>query len=91
MLDYTHADGCSVTGGIVYRGAAIPQLAGTYFYSDYCSDWVRSFHYTGGQATERADWPTLSPGSGVLSFGEDAAGELYILSANGGVFRIVAQ
>jgi glucose/arabinose dehydrogenase len=91
VLDYTHADGCSVTGGIVYRGPAIPQLAGTYFYSDYCSDWVRSFRYAGGQATERTEWPTLSPGSGVLSFGEDTAGELYILSANGGVFRIVAQ
>jgi glucose/arabinose dehydrogenase len=91
VLDYTHADGCSVTGGIVYRGPAIPQLAGTYFYSDYCSDWVRSFRYAGGQATERTEWPALSPGSGVLSFGEDAAGELYILSANGGVFRIVAE
>jgi glucose/arabinose dehydrogenase len=90
VLDYTHADGCSVTGGIVYRGAAIPELAGTYFYSDYCSDWVRSFRYAGGQATEQVEWSSLSPGSGVLSFGEDAAGELYILSAAGGVYRIVA-
>ena len=91
VLDYTHADGCSVTGGIVYRGTAIPALAGTYFYGDYCSNWVRSFRFAGGQATDRRAWPGLSPGSGVLSFGEDAAGELYILSANGGVYRIVAQ
>ena len=91
VLDYTHADGCSVTGGLVYRGSAIPALAGTYFYSDYCAGWVRSFRYAGGQATERLEWPGLSTGSGVLSFGEDAAGEVYILSANGGVYRIVAQ
>ena len=47
VLEYSHSDGCSVTGGHVYRGTAIPDLAGTYFYSDYCGGWVRSFRYVG--------------------------------------------
>jgi glucose/arabinose dehydrogenase len=91
VLDYSHSDGCSVTGGYVYRGAAIPGLAGTYFYSDYCGGWVRSFKYAGGAATEAGSWSALAPGGGVPSFGEDAAGELYVLSAEGGVYRVVAH
>jgi glucose/arabinose dehydrogenase len=89
VLDYTHSDGCSVTGGYVYRGSAIPALAGTYFYSDFCGGWVRSFRYVGGAVTEAGSWNALEPGGGVPSFGEDSAGELYILSASGGVYRIV--
>ena len=91
VLDYTHSDGCSVTGGYVYRGTAIPDLAGTYFYGDYCGGWVRSFRYTGGQVTEGGSWSTLAPGGGIPSFGEDGAGELYVLTAAGGVYRIVAH
>lgn len=89
VLDYTHSDGCSVTGGFVYRGSAIPDLAGTYFYSDFCSGWVRSFRYAGGAATEAGSWEALAPGGGIPSFGEDSAGELYVLTASGGVYRIV--
>lgn len=89
VLDYDHSDGCSVTGGYVYRGSAIPDLAGTYFYSDYCGGWIRSFRYVGGVATDMASWPALEPGGGVPSFGEDGAGELYVLTGDGGVYRIV--
>jgi glucose/arabinose dehydrogenase len=92
VLDYTHADGsCSVTGGYVYRGSAIAGLAGTYFYSDFCSGWVKSFRYANGQATAQLTWPDLAPGGNVTSFGEDAAGELYVMTSDGGVFRIVAR
>ena len=91
VLDYTHGDGCSVTGGYVYRGTAIPDLAGTYFYADFCSGWVRSFRYTGGQVTEAASWDALAPGGNISSFGEDGAGELYVLTSAGGVYRIVAN
>jgi glucose/arabinose dehydrogenase len=91
VLDYTHGDGCSVTGGYVYRGTAIPDLAGTYFYADYCSGWVRSFRYTSGQVTEAGSWDALAPGGSISSFGEDGAGELYVLTAAGGVYRIVAN
>ncbi|MGH7630425.1 MAG: PQQ-dependent sugar dehydrogenase [Gemmatimonadales bacterium] len=85
---YNHGDGCSVTGGYVYRGSAIPALQGTYFYSDFCSGWVRSFRYSNGEAAEEREWAALEAGN-VTSFGQDAAGELYILAAGGTVYRIV--
>ena len=91
VLEYDHGQGCSITGGYVYRGAAIPALQGHYFYGDYCSGWVRSFRFQDGQAVDQAQWPTLAPGGAVLSFGEDQAGELYVLSGSGSVFRIVPQ
>jgi hypothetical protein len=90
VLDYDHSGGnCSVTGGYVYRGAAIPSLHGTYFYADYCAGWIRSFRYQDGQVTGQTEWPSLSPGENITSFGEDALGEIYILTAQGGVYRIV--
>jgi len=91
VLDYSHSDGCSVTGGYVYRGAAIPGLVGTYFYSDYCGGWIRSFKYAGGAVTEAGSWDALAPGGGVPSFGEDAAGELYLVTRSGGIYRIAAR
>jgi glucose/arabinose dehydrogenase len=91
VLDYDHSNGCSVTGGYVYRGSAIPELDGIYFYADYCRAWVRSFRFSGGQPTDQRTWPELSPGGSVTSFGQDAAGELYVLTAEGGVYRIVRR
>lgn len=88
VLEYDHGDGCSVTGGYVYRGSRIPSVRGHYFYADYCGGWVRSFRYSGGAAADRRSWDFGSIGS-VLSFGEDAAGELYVLSGNGRVYRMV--
>jgi glucose/arabinose dehydrogenase len=87
-LQYSHSDGCSVTGGYVYRGSAIPSLQGTYFYSDFCGGWVRSFRFASGAVTEEHEWPALDAGS-VTSFGQDSNGELYILAAGGTVYRIV--
>lgn len=87
--EYTHADGCSVTGGFVYRGDDIPALRGHYFYSDYCEGWIRSFRYAGGAATEPRTWDVPGVGN-VTSFGEDARGELYVLTAGGAVYRIRA-
>lgn len=91
VMEYNHLDGCSITGGFVYRGQAIPALQGTYFYSDYCSSWIRSFRFANGQATERQQWTTLTPSGQVVSFGEDAAGEVYVLSSNGTVWQIVSR
>ncbi|HEU5042071.1 MAG TPA: hypothetical protein VFT84_14680, partial [Gemmatimonadales bacterium] len=91
VLEYSHGSGCSVTGGYVYRGAAIPALQGHYFYADYCQGWVRSFRLEGGTVVDEADWPTLRPGGPVPSFGEDAAGELYVLAAGGQVFKVVPR
>jgi hypothetical protein len=92
VLDYDHSgDNCSVTGGYVYRGSAIPTIQGTYFYADYCAGWVRSFRYQNGEAVDPKDWVALRPGGSITSFGEDAQGELYILTAQGGVYRIVKK
>jgi glucose/arabinose dehydrogenase len=88
-LEYGHNQGCSITGGYVYRGSAIPALQGMYFFADYCQGWVRSLRYSGGVATEVTEWPTLRPGGLVMSFGEDAVGETYVMTADGAVFKII--
>ncbi len=89
VVSYDHGDGCSITGGFVYRGAAIPALRGHYFYSDYCGGWVRSFRFDNGAAADQFQWSALAPGGSVPGFGVDAAGELYVMSAQGVVFKIV--
>ena len=88
-LAYGHDEGCSIIGGYVYRGSAIPELAGRYLYGDWCGRWVRSFLYTGGEATdERTE--DLGDAGRILSFGRDGFGELYVLNQEGRVLRIVA-
>jgi len=89
---------CSVTCGYVYRGSAIPDLAGAFFYGDYCSGKIYSMRMVGGVATEITDRTAeLAPGGGLAitlltSFGEDANGELYICDFLGGeVYKIVAD
>lgn len=92
VVDYPHSDGaCSVTGGYVYRGTAISGLAGTYFYADYCRGWVRSFRLANGIATEEREWPDLAPNGQITGFGQDAAGELYLVTAGGRVAKIVPK
>jgi len=81
VIDYTHTNGaCSITGGYVYRGSAIPGIRGHYFYSDYCAGFLHSFRYENGVAVDQKDW-ALSLGN-VTSFGVDFAGELYVLSGS---------
>jgi hypothetical protein len=90
-VEYDHATGsCSITGGFVYRGAAIPQAAGQYFYSDYCSGFLASMSGNAASGFTTRTWSVPSVGN-VLSFGEDAQGELYVLSATGTVYRIVKR
>ena len=85
--EYVHQEGCSVTGGYVYRGSSIPELTGHYLYADYCRGWLRSFRYTGGRATDHRSWAGIALTQAV-SFGQDGAGELYMIAGNG-VWRIV--
>ena len=89
-LDYDHSQGCAVTGGYVYRGSAV-SLRGRYLYADYCGGWVRSFRYSGGAATDQRDEPALAPGGNITSFGEDAAGEVYVLTQGGSIYRITGD
>jgi glucose/arabinose dehydrogenase len=80
LLDYSHSEGCSITGGYVYRGSDIPEIRGHYFYSDYCTGFLRSVRYLDGAAVDKKDWGITN--SSVASFGLDFAGELYMLAGN---------
>ncbi len=95
--EYTHGGSpfrCSITGGYVYRGAQIWDLAGTYFFADYCSNQIWTFRYVDGSVTDFRDRTSeLDPPSysinDIVSFGEDAAGNLYIVDHGGEIFRVV--
>jgi glucose/arabinose dehydrogenase len=95
VVDYDHGSGCSVTGGYVYRGHAIPGLKGTYIYADYCSGRFWTFEYASGAASNQQEiTSTINPGTSVKnisSFGQDANGELYVMAFDGNVYRIDAQ
>ncbi len=89
VYDYDHTQGCSIIGGYVYRGAAIPELQGQYLFSDYCRGFVRTLSFENGMATVRQA-AMVNVGTNVTqSFGQDGAGELYILTGDGRVLRIV--
>jgi glucose/arabinose dehydrogenase len=92
VVEVLHSDSgtCSITGGVVYRGSAIPELIGHYFYSDYCGGWLRSFRFDGTAAVEQQDWTEqVGPAGQVASFGTDNAGEIYVLT-NQRILRIDA-
>jgi glucose/arabinose dehydrogenase len=80
-------EGCAVTGGFVYRGAAIPELVGAYLYSDACNGAVRALAVDAdGELVAQADLGVA--GEQVVSFGQDADGELYVLDLTGPVHRL---
>ncbi len=87
IAEYDHSLGCSVTGGYVYRGQAVPALTGTYLYGDYCSGRIWGLRRDG------ADWAAgqlLDTDLAITSFGEDEAGELYVVHHRGAVYRLAA-
>ena len=90
VVEYTHAFGCSIIGGYVYRGARMAALAGRYVYGDLCSGTIWS-----AARDARGAWSTraeLSSGLTITTFGEDEAGELYLGSDDdGAVYRIVGE
>lgn len=91
VVEYDHGQGCSVTGGYVYRGPAIPELHGHYFYADWCRGWIRTFNFAAGEVLDRRDWSgELGEIGMITSFGVDARGEIYITTWDGTVARIVA-
>jgi glucose/arabinose dehydrogenase len=82
---------CSITGGRVYRGQAIPELDGHYLYADWCRGWIRSFRYDDGEALDEEDWTEQLGAQMVSSFGVDGDGELLVVDyAAGSVSRLVA-
>ena len=91
QVDYPREDGVSVIGGYVYRGAAIPEMAGRYFYADFSGGWIRTFLYEDGEVTEHYDWSrAVELTRYVWSFGQDGHGELYVL-ARWSVHKIVPR
>ena len=86
-FDYEHTLGCSVIGGEVYRGTAMPELVGQYLYADFCAGWLRSVEVTANGTGAHRLWPDVNL-PGVVSFGRDAAGELYLIGG-GRVLKIV--
>ncbi len=89
VAEYDHSHGCSVTGGYVYRGEQLPAWQGVYVYGDFCSGemWGLVQHSDGS-------WENLAiydTSFFITSFGEDEAGELYVLDRSGGVYRLEAN
>ncbi len=87
--DYPHSDGCSVIGGYVYRGVAIPELTGHYLFGDFCRGWLRSFRNTTSGAADVRAWAGIALPQ-TVSFGRDGAGELYVV-AQTRVWRIMRK
>jgi glucose/arabinose dehydrogenase len=95
VMEYSHREGCSITGGYVYRGKALPELDGAYFYSDYCTGLLRSFRLKRGKVVDHWDWKAaLDPQfqlARVASFGVDQDGELYVVSHEGPIYKLVRR
>ena len=87
VLEYERDEGCSVIGGYAYRGQRLTGLQGEYFFGDYCLGWVHSMRLENGAVTDRTDW-NLGYIGHILGFGQDAAGELYVLTTGGTVYRL---
>jgi len=101
--EYSHDEGCSITGGVVYRGKALPALTGRYFYGDYCTGLLRSLTWTrdtssttaAGFVRDHWNWKPAIDKAGVLSqissFGVDHEGELYVLKLTGQILKLVPK
>lgn len=84
VYEYPHSEGCSITGGVVYRGAAMPELSGHFLFADYCTGWLRSVDRDG----QMWEWFPDGTFSGATGFGIDAAGEPYVLVATGSIYGL---
>lgn len=86
VVEYDHSQGCSVTGGYVYRGSLVPSAKGRYFYGDYCSGIVWSVTVSGGKVSTPRREPFQV--ENLTSFGQDNAGEVYLVSHSGTIYRL---
>jgi glucose/arabinose dehydrogenase len=88
VFEYDRSDGgCSVTGGVVYRGSAVPALVGAFLFTDYCDGRLRAIRAAGGQTVDERTFDDVS-GASLVSFGTDAAGEVYVLSLDGPIYML---
>lgn len=86
ILDYPHDGRCSITGGYVYRGTAIPNLVGTYLFADYCGSSLHGTPVGPGVKGEDIDFGLAV--KNVTSFGQDQHNELYVLTQSDGLLRL---
>jgi len=84
LYEYHHDEGCSITGGFVYHGAAMPELDGHFFFADYCTGWVRSIDKSG----DAREWFPAGTFPGTIGFGRDEAGEIYVLTNDGSITEL---
>jgi glucose/arabinose dehydrogenase len=89
VAGFDRDEGCVVTGGYVYRGAGMPELEGVYLFADFCSGRVWGLVPDAGDTWTRLD--PVETGLRISSFGEDAAGELYVVDIQGAVYRLLAS
>ncbi len=81
---YGRDDGCSITGGYVYRGSRLPSLYGAYVYGDFCSGKIWALRYDGSRVTESIQLADTD--IRISSFAESPDGELYILDLDGEIY-----
>lgn len=87
---YSHQEGCSITGGYVYRGAAIPAIAGHYFFADYCDGVLWSLRKEGAGVADLTSYAEAFGSIGdVTSFGLDSAGEMYVMTGFGALMKFM--
>ena len=86
VVEYDHREGCSVTGGYVYRGEQLAMLYGAYVYGDFCSGMIWALRFDNGRVSEHR--PIVDSGPQISSFGVDEAGELYFTAFDGRIYRL---
>ena len=89
IVEYSSSQGCSVIGGYVWRGARLPSLLGAYLYGDFCLGTVWGLRHDGQTVTEHLVLAKVD--AQITSFGEDQAGNLYILSRDDGIYQLVSR
>ena len=87
VFEYSHSEGCSITGGFVYRGNRLPFLQGDYVYGDYCSGNIWALGFQNGSATNNT--LLVKSGLSITSFGTDASGNIYVLDRKGGIYVLL--
>lgn len=89
VYEYDHSVGCSITGGVVYRGGSLPAFEGVYLFGDFCTGTIWGLIPTAGGSWEARE--LFRTNYKIVAFGEDEAGEVYLLDLNGGVYQLIAK
>jgi len=92
IAEYGHEQGrCSITGGYVYRGQAVPAMRGSYVFGDYCSGELFAMSAGANRKHSRTPRVLLHTGLRISSFGEDEIGEIYVVDHKGGIYRLALK